>query len=79
MNEQQERLLEIYRGQWERLNALNALRADIEAEVKDLHARQRQLANKIAALGTIPGGEGKPEVPEIPWNQLSRLQGKSAP
>ena len=51
MNEQQEKLLATYREQWTRLNVLNALRDDIEREIREVHARQRQLANKIAMAG----------------------------
>lgn len=56
MTEKQEELLRIYRKQWIQLNTLNALRADIEREVSGLHAKQRQLANKIAALSYGEGG-----------------------
>ena len=52
MNQRQEELLVIYRKQWEELSAINALRADLEARAREIHASQRQLANKIAVLGT---------------------------
>lgn len=56
---EQQKLISIYREQWARLNMLNALREDLEREVRSLHAKQRQLANKIAALGPVaPDGTG---------------------
>jgi len=51
VTDKQEKLLEIYRERWTRLNVINALRDQLDAEARELHAEQRQLANKIASLG----------------------------
>ena len=45
-----DKLLGHYRDMWVELNSINDLRAKLEERARDIHARQRQLANKIAAL-----------------------------
>lgn len=75
MNEQQEKLLEAYRDHWVRLNALNALRDDIEREVRDLHAKQRHIANKIAMAG-MPSADEAVAAASMPVTTFRSPEGR---
>jgi acetolactate synthase small subunit len=48
-----EHLLSIYRERWVDLSATEALIIQLEARAKDMRAKQRQLANKIAMVGQV--------------------------
>jgi hypothetical protein len=50
MDEKLDELLAVYREQWIELNVVNDLREKLDARGREIHAQQRQLANKIAAL-----------------------------
>ena len=62
MTEEQETLLGHYTDLQTELNAVNALREDLERRARDIHAKQRQLANKMAAL-SAPDGATRAESP----------------
>lgn len=64
MNEKQLKLLEHYRSLWVELNAVNALRDDLEKQAADIKAKQRQIANKIAKLGIAGSEEEYPATQE---------------
>jgi hypothetical protein len=49
MTPRQEKLLEKYRELWAELNAVNALISELEDKRRDIKAKQRSLANAIAA------------------------------
>ena len=60
MTEKQERLLALYRNLWVELNTISALRSQLDERVREIHARQRRIANQIAAVEDV---EEKPVEP----------------
>lgn len=48
LTERQQRHLALYRDLWAELNATRAFIAQLEQHARDIQARQRQLANRVA-------------------------------